>query len=154
MTNQPEHHTGDLIELIGAFPHENFDYQTTNTNNQFEDPIIIYTENSRPKPHYNRPKPDYNRPEDNRPKPDYHTENNRPESGQNRPKPEWEEQDFNQNNYFHVKPSYHETTAKPDGFYPDYPGQNNADSGDDYVPVSMHGHKPLRPSYPGEILIL
>ncbi|XP_052754182.1 serine proteinase stubble-like isoform X3 [Galleria mellonella] len=126
------HNASDLIELIGTFPHENYDYQNTN---QFEDPIIIYADTNRPKPHHNRPKPGTNHPE-----PD-----------QNHPKPDWE---YNQNHYFHVKPSYHEsTTTKPtqDEFYtPDhYPGQNNGDGGDDYVPVHTNGHKPQGPSYPG-----
>lgn len=39
--------TGDLIELIGTFPHESYDYQNTN---QFEDPIIIYADNRPSKP--------------------------------------------------------------------------------------------------------
>lgn len=112
-------HTGDLIELIGTFPHENFDYQNTN---QFEEPVIIYTEPNRPKPHYNRPKPD-----------------------ENRPKP-------NNHHFFQVKPSYHEsTTQTPDDFYtPDQFVQSNAGGDDDYVPVHTNGHKLPRPSYPGE----
>lgn len=30
-------------------------------------------------------------------------------------------------------------------------GANNAGGDDDYVPVHMSGHKPQKPSYPGEI---
>lgn len=83
---------GDLIEIIGSFPHDTYE------TNQFEDPIIIYTDT---RPHKPIMEPD-------------------------RPKPDW--------NYFHVKPSYHETTT----VYPGY------ESGDDYVPVHV-----ARPSYPG-----
>lgn len=31
--------------------------------------------------------------------------------------------------------------------------QSNAGGGDDYVPVHTNGHKPPRPSYPGENLL-
>lgn len=112
--------TGDLIELIGTFPHENYDYQNTN---QFEDPIIIYTDTNRPKPPHVRPKPDQNQPEPDPPKPD------------------WEYQ----NHYFHVKPSYHETTTQ---------NTHYNDGDDDYVPVHTNAHKPQRPSFPGEMLFL
>ncbi|KAI5643682.1 trypsin domain-containing protein [Phthorimaea operculella] len=113
------HNASDLIELIGTFPHENYDYQSTN---QFEDPVIIYSEPNRPKPHYNRPeKPSHSRPEN---------------------PSQWDQNP--QNHFFHVKPSYHETTTtQPDDFY-----TNNGDD-DDYVPVHSNGHKPPRPSYPG-----
>lgn len=132
--------TGDLIEIIGTFPH-NYDYQTD--TNQFEDPIIIYTEPNRPKPHYNRPNPVTDRPE-----PD--------SNGQNRPNLDWNKPNYDQNNYFHVKPSYHEsTTVHPtqDDFYTSnhFVGANNADGDDDYVPVHTSGHKPQKPSFPGEI---
>ncbi|XP_075988253.1 serine proteinase stubble isoform X3 [Anticarsia gemmatalis] len=109
------HNASDLIELIGTFPHENYDYQ----NNQFEDPIIIYTDAKpyHPKPDIAEPDPDINRP------------------------------GWNQNHFYHVKPSYHEgTTKKPDEFRPDYDG--NSQGVDDYVPV-LTSHKPSRPSYPG-----
>ncbi|XP_022118166.1 vitamin K-dependent protein C-like isoform X2 [Pieris rapae] len=86
------HNASDLIEIIGSFPHDTYE------TNQFEDPIIIYTDT---RPHKPVMEPD-------------------------RPKPDW--------NYFHVKPSYHETTT----VYPGY------ESGDDYVPVHV-----ARPSYPG-----
>ncbi|XP_050558322.1 plasminogen isoform X2 [Spodoptera frugiperda] len=114
------HNASDLIELIGTFPHENYDYQT-NTN-QFEDPIIIYTDS---KPDYHQ-KPDTNRPELD-------------QTGNNRPS-------WNQNHFYHVKPSYHEsTTKKPDDFYHD---GNNIQGDDDYVPVHT-SNKPTRPSFPG-----
>ncbi|KAL0809698.1 hypothetical protein ABMA28_011212 [Loxostege sticticalis] len=109
------HNASDLIELIGTFPHENYDYQNTN---QFEDPIIIYTDTNRPKPPHVRPKPDQNQPEPDPPKPD------------------WEYQ----NHYFHVKPSYHETTTQ---------NTHYNDGDDDYVPVHTNAHKPQRPSFPG-----
>lgn len=92
----------------------------------------------RPKPDYDRPKPDYDRPTQayDRPKPDY----DRPKPDYNRPKPEynWVKPDinfyrpskptivdnFDQNPFFHVKPSYHnhhETTTnqipQPDDYY-------------------------------------
>nr|XP_049700494.1 serine protease filzig isoform X2 [Helicoverpa armigera] len=113
------HNASDLIELIGTFPHENYDYQT---NNQFEDPIIIYTD-SKP----------------------YKPDSNRPELDETGTRPSW-----NQNHFYHVKPSYHESsTQKPDDFYkPDYNGGNNVQGGDDYVPVNT-SHKPSRPSFPG-----
>ncbi|XP_041981633.1 phenoloxidase-activating enzyme 1 isoform X1 [Aricia agestis] len=132
------HNASDLIQLIGSFPHE-YDYQTD--TNQFEDPIIIYTEPNRPKPH--RPKPD---PDQNRPKPDYSGQN-RPKpdhGGHNRPKPDWDLQDYDLHSFFHVKPSYHESTHKPDELKPD--------GDDDYVPVHTNAHYPSshsRPSYPG-----
>nr|XP_026483795.1 serine proteinase stubble-like isoform X1 [Vanessa tameamea] len=125
------HNASDLIDFIGTFPHETYDYQT---NTQFEDPIIIYADTNRPKPHYNRPKPVTDRPE-----PD--------QTGFQ--KPDWNIQDYDQNHYYHVKPSYHESTTRlPDSFYPDV-GSNKPDSDDDYVPVHTNGHKPQRPSYPG-----
>ncbi|VVC97435.1 unnamed protein product [Leptidea sinapis] len=106
------HNASDLVEIIGTFPQDTFDYQHTN---QFEDPIILYTDTNQ-KPHY--PKPDTNRPELDT-------------AGQNRPKPNWVQ------SFFHVKPSYHESTTQSDGF----------SMGDDgYVPV--HTNVP-RPSYPG-----
>ncbi|XP_072937477.1 uncharacterized protein [Epargyreus clarus] len=125
------HNASDLIELIGTFPHDNYDYQT-NTN-QFEDPIIIYTDVSHSKPHYNRPKP-VSKPELDM-------------TGQNRPKPDWNVQDFNQNHYFHVKPSYHESTTptQDDPYY----GVHKPEGSDDYVPVHTNSHKPMRPSFPG-----
>nr|XP_032525511.1 serine proteinase stubble-like isoform X2 [Danaus plexippus plexippus] len=89
----PVHNASDLIELIGTFPHETFDYQT---NTQFEDPIIIYTETNRPKPY---------KPTD-RPQP--------AQNGLNRPKPVW---GTDYNHYYHVKPSYHESTTHTDDFY-------------------------------------
>ncbi|XP_060808773.1 coagulation factor IX [Amyelois transitella] len=49
------HNASDLIELIGSFPHENFDQ---NTNN-YDDPVIIYTEQNRPKPDTSQNKPDW-----------------------------------------------------------------------------------------------
>ncbi|XP_045538379.1 complement C1r-B subcomponent isoform X2 [Papilio machaon] len=134
------HNASDLIEIIGTFPHDNFDYQTD--TNQFEDPIIIYTEPNRPKPHYNRPKPVTDRPE-----PD--------SSGQNRPNLDWNKPNYDQNHYYHVKPSYHEsTTLHPtlDDFYTSnhfMGGANNADGDDDYVPVHTSDHKPQKPSFPG-----
>ncbi|XP_053621538.1 phenoloxidase-activating factor 2-like isoform X2 [Plodia interpunctella] len=115
------HNASDLIELIGSFPHDNFEYPNTN---HYDDPVIIYTDQNRPNTQHNRPKPDLD---------------------QN--KPDWEYQ----NHYFHVKPSYHESsTHKPEVYYPDkfpdkFPDQNGGD--DDYVPVHTNGHKP-RP-YPG-----
>ncbi|CAG9134688.1 unnamed protein product [Plutella xylostella] len=136
------HNASDLIELIGSFPHETFDYQSTNTN-QYEDPIIIYADSARPKPGYNRPKPDSNA--NNWPKPDSNA-NNWPKPDSNRP--DWGDS-YDQNHYFHVKPSYHETTTpKPEVYYTDF-NQNNADSDDDYVPISTHAAKPQRPSHPG-----
>ncbi|CAB3262008.1 unnamed protein product [Arctia plantaginis] len=111
------HNASDLIELIGNFPHENYDYQ----NNQFEDPIIIYTDN----------KPYHHKPELSDPEPDLN-------------RPGW-----NHNNFYHVKPSYHESsTKKPDVYYkPDYHEADNQGD-DDYVPVHT-SHKPSRPSFPG-----
>ncbi|CAH0599804.1 unnamed protein product [Chrysodeixis includens] len=120
------HNASDLIELIGSFPHENYDYQT-NTN-QFEDPIIIYTD---AKPTYHQ-KPDSNHPELD-------------ETGLNRP-------NWNQNHFYHVKPSYNEgSTQKPDDYYkPDYNDGNNVQGDDDYVPIHTNtNHKPTRPSFPG-----
>ncbi|CAG5052916.1 unnamed protein product [Parnassius apollo] len=134
------HNASDLIELIGTFPHDSYDYQTD--TNQFEDPLIIYTVTKRPKPHYTRPKPITDRPELDL-------------TGQNRPKPDWNTPNYDQNHYFHVKPSYHESTtahSTPDDFYTSnhfLSGANNADGDDDYVPVHTSGHKPQKPSYPG-----
>ncbi|CAH2056387.1 unnamed protein product, partial [Iphiclides podalirius] len=133
------HNASDLIELVGTFPHDGYDYQTD--TNQFEDPIVIYTDPNRPKPHYNRPKPVTDRPELDL-------------SGQNRPKPDWINPNYDQNHYYHVKPSYHESTTAhptPDDFYTSnhfMGGANNADGDDDYVPVHT-SHKPQKPSYPG-----
>ncbi|XP_037295954.1 proclotting enzyme isoform X3 [Manduca sexta] len=87
------HNASDLIELIGTFPNESYDYQNTN---QYDDPVIIYTEQ---KPGY-RPKPG--------------------------PEEDWP-------TYYHVKPSYHETTTRP-GF------------DDDYKPVQIFA---VQPSIPG-----
>ncbi|XP_068622182.1 serine proteinase stubble-like [Battus philenor] len=134
------HNASDLIEIIGTFPHDSYDYQTD--TNQFEDPIIIYTEPNRPKPHYSRPKPVTDRPELD-------------VIGQNRPRPDWNIPNYDQNHYFHVKPSYHESTTihpNPDDFYTSnhfVGGANNADGDDDYVPVHTSGHKPQKPSFPG-----
>ncbi|XP_061381251.1 CLIP domain-containing serine protease B15-like isoform X2 [Danaus plexippus] len=118
----PVHNASDLIELIGTFPHETFDYQT---NTQFEDPIIIYTETNRPKPY---------KPTD-RPQP--------AQNGMNRPKPVW---GTDYNHYYHVKPSYHESTTHTDDFYTESVGDRPGN--DDYVPVHSV-QKPMRPSYPG-----
>ncbi|CAH0404294.1 unnamed protein product [Chilo suppressalis] len=146
------HNASDLIELIGQFPHESYDYQNTN---QYEDPIVVYTDTTRPKPHLSRPESDYNRPKptNTRPELDYNhpkPTNTRPEPDYNQPKPtnsrpesdqnhhtDW---GYGQNNYFHVKPSYHESTTQTD---------YTSNDADDYVPVVTNGHKPQRPSYPG-----
>ncbi|CAG9794308.1 unnamed protein product [Diatraea saccharalis] len=147
------HNASDLIELIGTFPHESYDYQNTN---QYEDPVIIYTDTNRPKPHHNRPESDYNHqsPGPSRPELDYSHQKpspGRPESdySHQKPNPGRPESDHNhqndyydQNNYFHVKPSYHEITTQTE-YTP------NVNDADDYVPVVTNGHKPQRPSYPG-----
>lgn len=92
------------------------------------------------KPHYNRPKPVTDRPEAD-------------QTGLNRPKPDWNIQNYDQNHYYYVKPSYHESTTQLPDFYPDI-GSNNPDGDDDYVPVHTNGHKPPRPSYPGEMCFI
>lgn len=139
--------TGDLIELIGSFPNENYDYQTSNTNHNYDDPIIIYTDQStrpvfrpntekRPNPDINRPNTDTNRP---------NTDTNRPNQD-NRPgadRPDYWPTDFNQNHYFHVKPSYHETTTHFTNI--------EHTSADDYVPIN--GHVPQRPVFPGKPIL-
>ncbi|KAI8441489.1 hypothetical protein MSG28_015078 [Choristoneura fumiferana] len=121
------HNASDLIELIGTFPHE-IDYNT----NQFEDPA--YTE----RPH--RPKPD--KWDDGHSQKPWDT-NQKPWDTNHNQKP-WDDTDY-QNHYFHVKPSYHESTTKP---Y-DHFGHADANGDDDYVPVMTNDHDPQRPSYPG-----
>lgn len=65
--------------------------------------------------------------------------------------PELNHPGWNQNNFYHVKPSYHEgTTKKPDDFYKPGYEDGNSQGGDDYVQVHT-SHKPARPSFPGEI---
>ncbi|KAJ0170215.1 hypothetical protein K1T71_014143 [Dendrolimus kikuchii] len=118
------HNASDLIELIGTFPHENYDYQNTN---QFEEPVIIYTDQTHTRPYPNRPKPDQGGSE-------------QPHTGHNRPKPDWNDYDTN---YYHVKPSYHDSTTKPADVY-----SNGDDGDDDYVPIHS-SHVPQKPSYPG-----
>lgn len=116
--------TGDLIELIGSFPHE-YAYNT----NQFEDPIIVYTDNT------NRPTPgDGNQDWTNY----YHV------------KPSYNEKPQKPDVYTHKPDVY---TQKPDVYTqkPDVYTQTGVD--DDYVPVNSNGYKPQRPSYPGEILM-
>ncbi|XP_048001998.1 coagulation factor XII-like isoform X2 [Leguminivora glycinivorella] len=115
------HNASDLIELIGTFPHE-IDY-----NNQFDDPVIVYTDHRKP----HRPdKWDTQKPDKWDTKPDKW--DTKPWETQKPDKP-W---DGDQNHYFHVKPSYHESTTKPYDF-----------GDDDYVPVVTNEH--TRPSYPG-----
>ncbi|XP_063370880.1 serine protease 43 isoform X1 [Cydia amplana] len=112
------HNASDLIELIGTFPHE-IDYQNTN---QFEDPVIVYTDHHKP----HRPdKWDTQKP----------WETQKPDKWDQKPWDTEKPWDTDQNHYFHVKPSYHESTTKP--YYGD----------DDYVPVVTNEH--TRPSYPG-----
>ncbi|XP_052743140.1 serine proteinase stubble-like isoform X2 [Bicyclus anynana] len=136
------HNASDLIELIGSLPHETFDYQT----NTYDDPIIIYTEPNRPKPHYNRPTYQHNPDQSGSHRPKPTDQHNPDQTGSNRP--DWTDY----NHYYHVKPSYHEsTTHSPlDGFYTDNVGVSKPEGGtDDYVPVHTSVHKPQKPSYPG-----